>query len=100
MLETSARYSRRGGGDEWDVRLRAGEVRRGSGMVLLLLLLLLEEEEQEAGQEQDSGGAFQRKWVLMGSGEVRGGDVVGVRRPIWEVDGWRVGVEWKVLDGG
>lgn len=95
MLETSARYSRRGGGEEWDVRLRAGEVRRGSGMVLLL-----EEEGQEEGQEQDCGGAFQRKWVLMGSGEVRGGDVVGVRRPIWEVDGWRVGVEWRVLDGG
>ena len=51
------------------------------------------------------------RWMLAGRGrgdnEVEVGRVVGVREPLWDVEigeegereRWRVGVEWKVLDG-
>lgn len=51
------------------------------------------------------------RWMLAGRGrgdnEVEVGRVVGVKEPLWDVEigeegereRWRVGVEWKVLDG-
>lgn len=54
---------------------------------------------------RERGG--ERGWILAGRGRGEGvvevGCVVGVKEPIWEVEiegeRWRVGVEWKVLDG-
>lgn len=62
---------------------------------------------------RERGG--ERGWILAGRGRgdlagrgrgegvVEVGCVVGVKEPIWEVEiegqRWRVGVEWKVLDG-
>lgn len=77
---------------EWDVRFRVGECRAGDigvGMVLV--------------RERREG----KGWVLVGKGRGQGevwvGRLVGIREPSWEVEVqgevWRVGVEWKVLDG-
>ena len=49
-----------------------------------------------------------KKWVLIGKGNgenPRFGDMVGIRKPVWDVDigedgdteGWSVAVEWKIL---
>lgn len=67
------------------------EYRDGGGMVLV--------RGRGVGVE---GG--EERWVLVGGkGGVRGGDVVEVGRPVWEVEVgvgrevWGVGVEWRVL---
>lgn len=95
VLETSLlQASRAGGGlrsEEWDFRLGVEEVRSagwGQGMVLV--------------REREGGG---RGWLLMGRGmggeDVERECVVGVRRPVWEVEvlgeRWTVAVEWKIL---
>ncbi len=77
---------------EWDVRFRVGECKVGNlgvGMVLV--------------RDRREG----KGWILIGKGrgdgEVRMGCLVGVREPSWEVEVqgevWRIGVEWRVLDG-
>ena len=49
------------------------------------------------------GGKEGRGWVLVGSGDVKVGRVVGMREPVWDVEVggemWRVGVEWGIVDG-
>ncbi|KAL6721458.1 hypothetical protein ACLMJK_000561 [Lecanora helva] len=93
ILETAqGAYAGRGKGQEgWDVKVRVGECLGGDvgvGMVLV----------REMGEGMG--------WVLVGTargeGEVGVRKVVGIREPIWEIEmgkeGWRVGVEWGVLD--
>lgn len=74
------------------MKFRVGESvsgNMGSGMILV---------RERSG---DSG------WILAGKGRGDGvvevGSVVGIKEPTWEVEvereKWRVGVEWKVLDG-
>ncbi|MCJ1319809.1 hypothetical protein MMC15_005145 [Xylographa vitiligo] len=70
----------------WAARVRVHEVRHGEGMVLV------------------RSGAGER-WMLIGGHRVgerlRRGEVVGVKRPVWEVEvggeTWGVGVEWSLL---
>ena len=77
---------REDGAAEWAARVRVQEVRLGEGMVLVR-------------------SAMGERWMLIGghrTGEgLRRGGVVGVKRPVWEVeiDGetWGVGVEWSLL---
>ncbi|KAL8727478.1 MAG: hypothetical protein Q9166_006002 [cf. Caloplaca sp. 2 TL-2023] len=80
---------------QWDMRLRVGEVRCGERVTLVV------EEEEENGEDRERS---RKSWMLVGgSGEVRKGMVVGIRRPVWDVDVqgpvWRVGVDWGILDG-
>ncbi|MCJ1438119.1 hypothetical protein MMC27_007506 [Xylographa pallens] len=73
-------------GDDGAARVRVQEVRLGEGMVLVR-------------------SAMGERWMLIGghrNGEgLRRGGVVGVKRPVWEVevDGetWGVGVDWSLL---
>ncbi|MCJ1382095.1 hypothetical protein MMC17_005207 [Xylographa soralifera] len=75
-----------GGAAEWVARVEVREVRQGEGVVLV------------------RSGTGER-WMLMGgqrTGEgLRKGGVVGVKRPVWEVEiegeTWGVGVEWSLL---
>ncbi len=77
---------------EWDVRFRVGECKAGN---LGVGTVLVRERREGKG------------WILIGKGrgdgEVRVGCLVGVREPSWEVEVqgevWRIGVEWRVLDG-
>lgn len=68
----------------------------GGGMVLV------RGAEVGGGRGMEGGGGGEERWVLVGGrGGVREGGVVGVGRPVWEVEvggeAWGVGVEWKVL---
>lgn len=86
-------HAKKGGQEVWDVKVRVAEFSKdgdvGAGMVLV--------------REKDGG----RRWLIAGKGggegSVRVGCMIGVREPTWEVElnggKWRVGVEWKVLDG-
>lgn len=85
-------YARKGAQEVWNVRFRVGESRNGhvgAGMMLV--------------RERNGNG----RWILAGKGRGDGvvevGCVIGIKEPIWEVEvereRWRVGVEWKVLDG-
>lgn len=85
-------HARKGNQEMWDVKLRVGECTSGnigSGMILV---------------RERSGNS---RWILAGKGRgdrvVEVGCVVGIKEPTWEVEvereKWRVGVEWKVLDG-
>lgn len=83
---------------EWDLRFRVGEIGGGERVSLV----------EEAGGGDDGIGAEEgkRRWMLAagnGNGEVRRGMMVGIRRPVWEVEVeggmWGVGVDWGVLDG-
>ena len=73
----------------WAARVRVQEVRYGEGMLLV---------RSEAA----------KRWMLVGghgaAEGLRGGEVLGVRRPVWEVEvrgeTWGVGVEWSVLGEG
>lgn len=77
-----------GGGEEaeWAARVEVVEVGGGEGMLLV--------RGAEAGE----------RWMLLGGGSVAKGKVVGVKRPVWEVEVqgevWGVGVEWRVLGEG
>ncbi|KAL8801264.1 MAG: hypothetical protein Q9182_004571 [Xanthomendoza sp. 2 TL-2023] len=79
-------------GGDWDLRIRAGEVKAGERVTLV----------HEAGEG--------KRWILAGPGQTqsrgqvaKAGMVVGVRRPVWDVhvrgEKWGVGVDWGVLDG-
>ncbi|KAL8859054.1 MAG: hypothetical protein Q9178_004535 [Gyalolechia marmorata] len=80
---------------EWDLRFKVGEARSGERVSLV--------------EEARNGGEEGRRWMFVGMGdnhshrEVRTGVMVGIRRPVWDVDvggeGWVVGVDWGVLDG-
>lgn len=85
-------YGRKSAPEVWEVSFRVGECNFGDvgvGMVLV--------------RERHEGG----RWVLVGNGkgerEVGVGCMVGIKEPTWKVkiesEIWRVGVEWKVLDG-
>ncbi|MCJ1398711.1 hypothetical protein MMC11_001912 [Xylographa trunciseda] len=74
---------------EWAARVRVQEVRHGEGMALL------------------RGSVTGERWMLIGGdrsggADLRRGGVVGVKRPLWEVEVggevWGVGVEWSVLE--
>lgn len=65
-------------------------------------MVLVRGAEVGGGRGMQRGGRGEEKWVLVGGrGGVRVGGVVGVGRPVWEVEvggeAWGVGVEWKVL---
>ncbi|KAL8774593.1 MAG: hypothetical protein Q9209_000966 [Squamulea sp. 1 TL-2023] len=77
---------------EWDMRFRVGEVRGGERVTLV--------EEMEPSKEREE----RKRWMLVGNnGQVSRGVMVGIRRPVWDVDvqgeTWGVGVDWGLLDG-
>lgn len=94
----------------WEFRVRVQNVRSqrgvGAGMVLV------REQVDDVDGEKEEGGEG-NGWVLIGPGSRAGtgvavgggsvskGDVVGVKRPVWEMkvagELWTVGVEWAVL---
>lgn len=89
----------------WEFRVRVRDVRsqRGVGVGMVLVREEVDGVDREEGQEGEGKG-----WVLVGpgtraggGGNVRKGDLVGVKRPVWgmEVLGelWTVGVDWAVL---
>ncbi|MCJ1264106.1 hypothetical protein MMC22_003977 [Lobaria immixta] len=94
-------------GLEFRVRVREVRPQRGvgTGMVLVREQVDVDGEEEEEGEGNG--------WVLIGpgtgagggvavsGGNVKNGDVVGVKRPVWEMkiagELWSVGVDWAVL---
>lgn len=74
------------------------------------MVLVREQVDDMDGEKAGVGG---KGWVLIGPGSRAGagvavgggnvskGDVVGVKRPVWEMNVagelWTVGVEWAVL---
>lgn len=72
-------------------------------------MVLVRAQVDNADEEREEEGG--KGWVLVGPGtgaggvaggeDVRKGDVVGVKRPVWEMEVagelWTVGVEWAVL---
>ena len=87
-------YARKGGREEeWDFRVKVRGFKAGDAGVGMVLVLGWEEEG--------------KRWMLIGKGrgegEVGVGCVVGIREPTWEIEvegeNWRVGVEWKILNG-
>lgn len=94
---------------EFRVRVREVRPQRGVGTGMVLVR---EQVEDVDGEEEEGKG-----WVLIGpgtgtgwgagvrigvsGGDVRKGDVVGVRRPVWEMEvageQWTVGIDWALL---
>lgn len=82
-----------GDGEGWERRVKARDVMGDGGRAVLV-----------EGEEGEGNGEGER-WMLVGNGggNVRKGEVLGVRRPVWDVEleegRWMVGVEWGVVDG-
>lgn len=94
----------------WEFRVRVRDVRsqRGVGAGMVLVREEVDGVDREGGQEGEGKG-----WVLVGpgtiagvgvaggGGNVRKGDLVGVKRPVWGMKAlgelWTVGVDWAVL---
>lgn len=91
-------HSRHQSGEDWDFQFRVEEAKE----------LQVWDDAGSLVQAQTSDGAKGgKKWMLVGKrdGErPRIGDMVGIRKPVWDVDigeegnreGWSVAVEWKL----
>lgn len=88
-------------GEDWEVKFRIGEARHVDSWFLVVRAQTSPDGEGAAVH----GG---KKWVLIGKGDGERpgvGDMVGIRRPVWDVDvgreegddkeAWSVAVEWK-----
>lgn len=74
-------------------------------------MVLVERAEGGDGEEMGVGGGIEdeergKRWMLVAGNsnrEIRKGTMVGIRRPVWEVEVkgvvWGVGVDWGILDG-
>ncbi|KAL8812197.1 MAG: hypothetical protein Q9223_007353 [Gallowayella weberi] len=79
---------------EWDMIIRAGQVKAGERVTLV---------------DEVADGGEGKRWILVGQGQIQSrgqvekGMMVGIRRPVWDVDvqgeKWSVGVDWGLLDG-
>ena len=92
-------------------RVTVGSVEKGERGALMIWAAVKGEtnggkvsEGEEAGEGEDGDGV---RWLLIGGDgrwTVREGDQVRIREPTWEVDlegkKWKVGVDWRVVDGG
>lgn len=92
---------------EFRVRVREVRSQRGVGTGMVLV----REQVDVDGKEEEEGEG--KGWVLIGPGtsagagvavsgeNVKNGDVVGVKRPVWEMkiagELWSVSVDWAVL---
>ncbi|KAL9626023.1 MAG: hypothetical protein Q9204_007646, partial [Flavoplaca sp. TL-2023a] len=95
--------------EEWDVVLRVGAVGEGDGgrVVLIQESGVMDGDGEEmgfrGGIREEKG---RRKWMLAGGDDdrkIRMGMMIGIRRPVWDVEVkgvvWGVGVDWGLLDG-
>ena len=94
----------------WDFQVRVRNIRTQWGVGAGMVLLREQVDDVDGGKEQKGEGkgwllvgpgTGRRTGAVVGEGIVREGDVVGVKRPVWEMDvageQWTVGVEWVVL---
>ncbi|KAI9699792.1 MAG: hypothetical protein M1836_002827 [Candelina mexicana] len=90
--QTSLHYRRQ---NEFAVKLRVEEVRRGDGMLLVRGLVNGRETKVILAAGERGGVAGH---------EGREGDLLGVRAPVWDVEvlgeKWGFGVQWAILGSG
>ena len=94
---------------EWDVVFRVGAVGEGEGgrVVLIQESGAMDGDWEEMGFMGSIGeDKGRRRWMLAGGNndrKIRVGMMIGIRRPVWEVEVkgvvWVVGADWGVLDG-
>ena len=92
-------------------RVVVGSVEKGERGAMMIWEAIKDGTNDEAVGERGDGRASEdrdeARWMLVGGDgrwSVKERDQVRIREPTWEVDlegkKWRVGVEWRVVDGG